>query len=181
MISVGTKSLLIGAHWPLHLVQVALAWRWIYGAWPTWKEGIAIALHDIGYIGCKELDGPDGTRHPELGAVIAENLLGAEYGALVRGHSKGYADLVGVPLSKMYGADKAAHAFVWSRSYVLRTAITGELKQYRATGPGGRPRKAMELPATVWFRMIRAWLVYDGVAHALSIMDTDGRIGRRDR
>lgn len=178
----GTKSLLFGAHWPLHPLQVMAAWRFIYGQWPTWREAVCIMMHDIGYAGCVEMDGPDGTMHPELGARLAEQLFGPEYGALLRGHSKGYAELMGVPLSKLYAADKIAHMFVWSRLYVARTRLTGELAQYRARTRGGASRvDDAKVPDEQWFRVVRARLIRGGLAHALGIIAPSGLGSDRGR
>ena len=156
---IGTKSLLIGAHWPPHILMVILAWKWLYGTWPTWREFLAICIHDIGYIGVVEMDGPDGTMHPERGARIADTCLGAEYGALIRGHSKGYAEAVGVPLSKLYGPDKLSHALgspVRSASTVLRRTAALRVTMIRqcqtTNGSGsyapGWPREAFRRCST---------------------------------
>ncbi len=74
--TVGTKSVLFGVHqfiW--HPATVVLAWRRLYGRWPGLYEFIAIACHDLGYIGCTDMDGPSGRRHPVRGAVIAAGIV----------------------------------------------------------------------------------------------------------
>jgi len=174
MFTVGTWSLIAGAHWPPHYLAVALAWRWLYGAWPTWREALAIALHDIGYIGCKEMDGSDGTRHPELGGKIADFLLGKEYGDLIRGHSQGYADLAKVPTSKLYAVDKLAAVFESARFYAFRTSLTGELAQYRATSHGGAKRKDAQVSNVEWFRVIRCRMARGGLTAAINLLAPDG-------
>lgn len=169
-IPVGTLSLLIGAHWPPHIAMVILAWRWLYGTWPTWREAIAICLHDVGYWGCEQMDGEDGTRHPELGARIARRLLGEGYDDLIRGHSKGYADIVGLPLSRMYGPDKLSHAFEAAWCYTLRTRLTGELQQYRGCLWNAARHDDLSVSDAEWFRVIRARMTRGGIAHALTII-----------
>jgi hypothetical protein len=37
------------------MLMVVMAWKWLYGTWPSLKEMATIAIHDIGYVGCKEL------------------------------------------------------------------------------------------------------------------------------
>jgi hypothetical protein len=67
----GTKSLLFGAHQLLlHPLLVAAAWIKLYGF--TWDIRIWIAffVHDLGYWGKPNMDGPEGERHPETGAKI---------------------------------------------------------------------------------------------------------------
>jgi len=174
-VKIGTKSLLIGAHWPPHILMVILAWKWLYGTWPTWREFLAICIHDIGYIGVVEMDGPDGTMHPERGARIADTCLGAEYGALIRGHSKGYAEAVGVPLSKLYGPDKLSHALEPSWLYVFRTRLTGEIRQYRSTAHGCAPRNDDSAVSDYeWFRVIRARMAKGGIQ---AMLDSVGKLG----
>lgn len=181
MISIGTKSLLIGAHWPPHILMVILAWRWLYGSWPTWQEAVAICLHDVGYAGCEEMDGEDGTRHPELGARIAENLLGEDYGELIRGHSKGYAELVGLPLSRLYGPDKLSHSFEFAACYTFRTRLTGELKQYRTTLHNAARHDDASVSDVEWFRIIRARMARGGIAQAISQIAPNGLGEHRGR
>lgn len=72
---IGTKSVLFGVHQFLfHPLTVALSWRQLYSKWPCWWEWVAIVTHDLGYIGCPEMDGPIGRQHPVKGAHYAEVL-----------------------------------------------------------------------------------------------------------
>jgi hypothetical protein len=181
-VNVGTKSLLFGAHWPPHVLMVTAAWRWLYGAWPTLRELGAICLHDIGYAGCLEMDGPDGTGHPLLGAIVADFLLGEDMGDLIRGHSKGYAEAAGVPLSKLYGPDKLSHACEPTWLYVWRTRLTGEIRQYRAVSHGCAPRN--DDPAVSdyeWFRVIRMRMARGGIDHAIGLTAPNGLGEHRGR
>jgi len=68
---VGTKSVLFGAHCFLwHPLFVAIAWIKLYG-WP-WDPRIWIAffVHDLGYWGKPNMDGPEGELHVEFGARV---------------------------------------------------------------------------------------------------------------
>lgn len=182
MISMGTRSLLIGAHWPPHILMVVAAWKWLYGSWPTWREFSAIVLHDVGYAGCREMDGADGTMHPEAGARLADRLLGREYGDLIRGHSKGYAETIGVPLSLLYGPDKLSHAFEPPWLYVLRTRLTGEIRQYRSTTHGCTPRNDDPRVSDFdWFRVVRTRMVRGGCEAAVKVMAPSGLGEHRGR
>lgn len=180
-IPIGMKSLLFGAHWPMHVIDVVIAWRWLYGNWPTARECVAIALHDVGYWNVREMDGPDGLRHPELGARIADQILGREYGDLIRGHSKGYADLECLPLSRFYGPDKLSHAFVWTRGYVLRTRLSGELRQYRSTLWGEARKNDAGVNDDIWFRVIRMRMTRGGISYAINEVAPDGLGAARGR
>lgn len=74
---VGTRSLLFGVHQFLwHPLTVGLAWRRIHKEWPTFREWICIAVHDIGYWGCDDMDGDCGKLHPIRGSVVAAALVG---------------------------------------------------------------------------------------------------------
>ena len=66
---VGTKSVLFGAHafW-LHPWVVAAAWWKLYGfPWDP-RLWVAFFVHDLGYWGKPNMDGPEGERHVEWGA-----------------------------------------------------------------------------------------------------------------
>jgi len=68
---IGTKSILFGAHqFLLHPVFVAWAWIQLYGfPWDP-RVWIAFFVHDLGYWGKPNMDGPEGETHVELGARI---------------------------------------------------------------------------------------------------------------
>lgn len=74
---IGTKSLLYGAHafW-LHPIFVTWAWIKLYGfPWQPWLW-IAFVVHDWGYWGMPNMDGPEGEEHPRTGARILNWLQG---------------------------------------------------------------------------------------------------------
>ena len=78
---VGTRSVLFGAHalW-LHPFFVAAAWSRLYGFPFDVRLCASFWLHDIGYIGCRDMDGADGERHVDLGGRVMEVLFGREWG-----------------------------------------------------------------------------------------------------
>lgn len=131
----GTKSVLFGVHqfiW--HPITVLLAWIDLYG-WPNWKEVVCIFVHDLGYLGKEEMDGPDGNTHPELGAKIAGWLFGPEYRDLCLYHSRNYAQLSGVEPSKLCWSDKWSPMFDQLHLYWIRGVLSGEIAQYRVSFP----------------------------------------------
>jgi hypothetical protein len=67
---IGTKSVLFGAHqFAIHPWFVALAWWKLYGfPWDP-RLWVAFFVHDLGYIGKPNMDGPEGEAHPEFGAA----------------------------------------------------------------------------------------------------------------
>mgnify|MGYP001366413220 CR=1 FL=1 len=127
----GRRSLLFGVHqfiW--HPWMVYRAWKSLYGR-PGWREWICIIIHDWGYWSTPNIDGPEGRRHPELGARIARRLLGDEYGDLVLYHSRYYARLRGRPPSKLCWADKLSILYEPKWFYILRARLTGEIHEYQ--------------------------------------------------
>ena len=73
---IGTKSILFGAHqFLLHPLFVALAWWQLYGfPWDP-RLWVAFFVHDLGYWGKPNMDGPEGEEHPLLGAAIMGRLF----------------------------------------------------------------------------------------------------------
>ena len=58
---VGTKSVIGGAHcFLLHPFFVAWGWNRLFGFPMDPRQWFAFALHDIGYIGRGDMDGPEG-------------------------------------------------------------------------------------------------------------------------
>lgn len=129
--NLGTKSLLFGVHQFLwHPIMVWRAWRALYGR-PTWRECVCIVIHDWGYWGKPNMDGPEGERHPLLGAYIAGALFGYDYYKLVLLHSRYFAQRLGARPSKLCWADKYSMTFDPPRFYLWRARRSGELAEYR--------------------------------------------------
>ena len=154
----GSRSLLFGVHqlyW--HPLTVAVAWRSIYGRWPTWREAFCILIHDLGYVGCATMDGEhDGERHPELGARIASGLLGREWGLFVLLHSRHYARRVNRSPSPLCWADKFSILYEPWWLYLPRACATGELAQYRSSAAGAGAVTA-DKSHREWFAFIQAY------------------------
>lgn len=127
----GTKSLLFGAHqFILHPLFVALAWWKLYGFPKDYRLWFAFVLHDIGYWGSPEMDGPVGQRHPERGAAIMGRLFGSEWASFTIRHSRGYAKLEKLEVSKLCNADKLATVLVPLYLYTVMVWLTGEWEEY---------------------------------------------------
>lgn len=128
----GTRSLLFGVHQFLwHPFTVWLAWVKLYGSYPTWRECVCIIIHDFGYWGCKDMDGPQGQWHPYTGARIALKLFGSEHANLVLLHSRTLAARMKAEPSKLCWADKCSMLYDPQWFYLFRARLTGELKEYR--------------------------------------------------
>ncbi len=61
---VGTKSVLFGAHcFFIHPFFVARGWWALYGCPWDPRLWVAFFVHDLGYVGSHDMDGPEGESH----------------------------------------------------------------------------------------------------------------------
>lgn len=75
-LSVGTKSLLFGAHQLiLHPIIVFYCWCKLYGFPIDPRIWICILVHDCGYFGMPNMDGKEGKTHPYFGACLVSKLF----------------------------------------------------------------------------------------------------------
>ncbi len=128
---IGTRSVLFGAHqFLLHPVFLAIAWRRLYGF--PWDPRLwaAFFLHDLGYIGSGDMDGPEGEKHVELGAHIMRTLFGNSWGEFCGRHSRYYARARGLTVSRLCVADKLAFVLTPNWLYLPMTQATGEIFEY---------------------------------------------------
>jgi hypothetical protein len=144
---IGTKSLLFGAHalW-LHPFMVAWAWTKIYGFPFDPRLWFAFFLHDIGYWGKPDIDGPEGKTHPLAGAFFMHILFdrpssvwkrfddwaGRDWFNLCVGHSRWYAQTSGIPVSRLCAADKASFALTPCWLYLPMVCLSGEIDEFIA-------------------------------------------------
>lgn len=144
---IGTKSVLYGAHcWFLHPWFVAWAWLTLYGfPWDP-RLWVAFFVHDLGYIGKPNMDGPEGEVHPRVGARIMSLLFDwhdrtfrfsdggpiGEWGLFVLLHSRYYAKSLRMQPSRLCIADKLAIALTPAWLYLPMVRATGEIHEYRA-------------------------------------------------
>lgn len=128
---VGTKSVLFGAHcFFLHPWFVAAAWWKLYGFPLDPRLWVAFGVHDIGYLGKPNMDGPEGEAHVELGARLMDFLFGAEWADFSRYHSRFYAKRDGKRHSRLCVADKLAIALTPAWLYLPMVRLTGEIDEY---------------------------------------------------
>jgi hypothetical protein len=140
---VGTKSVLFGVHAILiHPFFVAWAWSRLYGF--PWDPmlWVAFLVHDLGYIGKADMEGPEGQQHVVLGGRIMGWLFGPEWRDFTLCHSRHWAENVGKGYSKLCLADKLAFVLTPAWLYIPMARLSGELREYmRVSGErqlGGR-------------------------------------------
>lgn len=139
---IGTKSVLFGAHcFFLHPWFVAAAWTKLYGfPWDP-RLWVAFFVHDLGYLGMPNMDGPEGESHPELGARIMgrffdRDRFGMGDAARYRWHdfsllhSRYYAKREGRSPSQLCFADKLSFALTPRWLYLPMVTATGEINEY---------------------------------------------------
>lgn len=151
--SIGTRSLLIGAHcWFLHPWFVAVSWWKLYGFPRDPRLWVAFIVHDWGYWGLPDMDGAQGQRHPELGGRIMASLFGKKWGDFTRLHSRYYAQLESREVSPLCAADKLATTLVPIWIYLPMVRISGELEEYLALAR--RANFYLGNDPSEWFRLL---------------------------
>lgn len=155
---IGTKSVLFGAHafW-LHPWFVAIGWWILYGfPWDP-RLWVAFFVHDLGYWGKPNMDGPEGERHVHWGAQVMGTLFDArrwdhpwwarpiswlcnrvwgEYAfqhswfRFCFYHSRFMAKDYQEPVSKLCFADKLALVLTPWWLYLPMVNLTGEIHEY---------------------------------------------------
>lgn len=175
---IGTKSLLFGAHmWFWHPLLVALAWWKLYGfPWDP-RLWVAFLVHDWGYWGCPEMDGPLGDLHPYVGARIMGWLFDGRAMHIVTGrtrcsyatwhnfvlyHSRHLAKREGARPSPLCMADKLAIALEPWWLYLPRVHLSGELRAYMVSsqmnGEHGYMGLTVDSPKE-WYRSMQRFMV----------------------
>lgn len=129
---IGTKSLLFGAHcFFLHPFFVAAAWWRLFGfPWDP-RLWVAFFVHDIGYWGKPNMDGPEGESHVLLGASVM-SVFGWEWYWFTAMHSRFWAQQEGFRPSALCYADKLAIVLTPWWLYLPMVRLTGEIDEYQA-------------------------------------------------
>lgn len=144
---IGTKSLLFGAHaFYLHGFFVAWAWWKLYGF--PWDPRLwaAFFIHDLGYFGKPNMDGPEGERHCEWAARLMGRFFGHPWHDFCLYHSRFYAKKDRKPFSRLCVADKLSIVLTPAWLYLPSTILTGEINEYmqlaEARTAAGEPKYA---------------------------------------
>ena len=145
----GTKSVLFGAHqFLIHPWFVAFAWWKLYGFPFDPRLWMSFFLHDLGYIGKPNMDGPEGDRHPEFAAKVMGFLFGKEWHDFCLYHSRFYAKKNDKQYSKLCVADKLSIALEPWWFYIPRALFSGEIHEYMSLRGGKNDSKYKGEPNT---------------------------------
>jgi hypothetical protein len=128
---VGTKSVVFGVHAILvHPFFVAWAWSRLYGfPWDP-RLWVSFLVHDLGYIGKADMEGPEGQQHVVLGGRIMGWLFGPGWRDFTLRHSRHWAESVDERYSKLCLADKLAFVLTPAWLYIPMARFSGELREY---------------------------------------------------
>lgn len=127
---IGTKSVLFGAHcFLIHPIFVFIAWWKLYGFPYDPRLWVAFFVHDLGYWGKPNMDGPEGETHVELGSKIM-SIFGKKWSEFSMYHSRYYSNKNGAKQSKLCYADKLSFALTPRWLYLPMVNATGEIKEY---------------------------------------------------
>lgn len=178
--NIGTRSVLYGAHcFLLHPFFVALAWWRLYGfPWDP-RLWVAFFVHDLGYFGKPNMDGPEGEEHPKWGGYVMFRLFDSKFNnfrwlssilnrifgerapggqawwQFVRYHSRYLAKRDGVRFSRLCVADKLAISLTPAWLYLPMVRATGEIREYMGDAAVHHPDMPVDLSTE------RTW--YEGV------------------
>jgi hypothetical protein len=166
---VGTKSILFGAHcFFIHPLFTFIGWWKVYGfPWDV-RLWIAFFLHDLGYFGKPNMDGPEGEEHPVFAAKVMSmfDRKDSKWSDLCLYHSRFYAKKNGQPFSKLCVADKMAIILTPAWLYLPMAKATGEIKEYmklaKSRTDAGEPKYAsMKLTTNTeeqWYADVQEYL-----------------------
>lgn len=134
---IGTKSILFGVHqFVLHPLFLVVAWWKLYGFPFDPRLWLAFFVHDLGYVGKPNMDGPEGKMHPVLGAMIMGAWFGNKWRDFCFYHSRYTAQMDGTAPSRLCVADKLVTCITPVWLFLMLANLTGELREYMADSPG---------------------------------------------
>lgn len=132
--NIGTKSVLFGVHcFFVHPWFVLWAWLTLYGFPFDLRLWIAFVIHDLGYFGKPNMDGPEGERHTEFAADIMGRLFDSKethWSDFCKYHSRFIAKRDSRPYSRLCVADKLAIALTPAWIYLPLSRLSGEIFEY---------------------------------------------------
>lgn len=132
----GTKSILFGVHqFILHPLFLVVAWWKLYGFPLDPRLWLAFFVHDLGYIGKPNMDGPEGKMHPVLGATIMGTWFGDKWHDFCFYHSRHTAKMDHTLPSRLCVADKLVTCITPSWLFLVLANLTGEMREYMADSP----------------------------------------------
>ena len=164
---VGTKSVLFGAHqFLIHPWFVAYAWWKLYGLPLDPRLWVAFFIHDLGYWGKPNIDGPEGEQHPVWAARMMKKLFGWEWYKFCKYHSRFLAKIENEPYSKLCPADKLALALEPWWFYLPRVILSGEINEYMSLVKTKYKTSPITNESKVkWFKSVKIYMEWWAYEH----------------
>jgi len=159
-VTIGTKSVLFGAHqFILHPIVLFIAWWQIFRfPWDP-RLWVLFFIHDLGYVGKPNMDGPEGETHVEFGANLIGRLFGDSYRDLALYHSRFYAKREGKSVSDLCIADKHAIILMPTFLYLFLTNLTGEVHEYMSKAKDKYIHENLDTASQrEWFESVKEFL-----------------------
>ena len=170
------RRVLIGRRTTLHTVSIGdrgdevilRHMKDVYTSLWDFRLWVAFVIHDLGYWGKPNMDGPEGESHPEWACNKMQAWFGNPWGAFVLYHSRFYAKNAQVQVSALCYADKMGIVFTPSWLYLPMVRATGEIKEYMKLaevmndGAGGGKYASMSLSTITqkaWFADVQSYMV----------------------
>ncbi len=129
-------------------------------------------MHDLGYLGSPNMDGPEGEQHPTVGAGLMAALFGVEWGDFTLLHSRYYAKRLGRRYSPLCVADKLATALTPAWLYLPLVRLTGEIAEYRAHAAHRDGNLKSFTSDETWFAGVQAYCRAWALEHRGGAADT---------
>lgn len=129
----------------------------IYASLLNPRLWVAFMIHDLGYWGKPNMDGPEGERHPEWAGRKMKEWFGEPWGQFTLYHSRFYAKRNNAQPSALCFADKLAIVYTPSSLYLRLVTWTGEVDEYMANA-GRMMEGATALTPQQWLRDVKAYV-----------------------
>lgn len=157
---IGTKSVLYGAHcFFIHPWYVAWAWWKLFGfPWDP-RLWIAFFVHDLGYVGKPNMDGPEGEMHPYWGANLMGVLFGRKWFEFTLYHSRFLAKKEDAKFSRLCVADKLALTLTPEWLYLPMVNWTGEIQEYmKDAAVNSQGQVPLTSDQQKWYRSMQSYM-----------------------
>lgn len=140
---------------------------------------LAFIVHDLGYWGSPNMDGPEGERHPEVGARIMWRITRSRaWHDFVLYHSRFLAKRCGAQPSTLCIADKLAIVLPPRWLYLFLARLSGEVHEYMAKSDRNNATGAKYASMHLTTSDMRSW--HDDMVRYVRAWVAEHRDGRVD-
>jgi hypothetical protein len=155
-VRIGTKVIPIGMS-AVPSSESTLRLAYFTSLWDP-RLWIAFFIHDLGYWGKPNMDGPEGEKHPEWAARVMGQMFGEPWGSLCLYHSRFYAKLDHAAPSPLCFADKLAICYLPDWLYMKMIFATGEVHEYMRESGRMIGARVAHSDAKVWMADVKQYV-----------------------